>query len=105
MGRLVPALAETFGTVANMRIRHAATVGGVLAEADYASDPPAAFLALDAMVSVLGPGGARDIPIAEFFQGFYETALARERDRHRHPRSAAASRDARGVREIRHALV
>src|SRR5207237_8693024 len=42
----VPGLAETFGTVANVRIRNAATVGGVLAEADYASDLPAAFLAV-----------------------------------------------------------
>lgn len=72
----LPALAETFGTVANVRIRNAATVGGVLAEADYASDPPAAFLALDAVVHVLGPNGAREIPIADFFDGFYTTALA-----------------------------
>jgi len=41
-------LARTFGVVANVRVRNAATVGGVLAEADYASDPPAVFLALDA---------------------------------------------------------
>lgn len=72
---VLPSLAYTFGTVANVRVRNAATVGGVLAEADYASDPPAAFLALDAVVEVLGPSGARDIPAAEFFQGFYETAL------------------------------
>jgi len=76
VNQLAPALAETFGTVANVRIRHAATVGGVLAEADYASDPPAAFLALDAIVQALGPRGTRAIPIAEFFRGFYETALA-----------------------------
>jgi carbon-monoxide dehydrogenase medium subunit len=74
----IPALAETFGTVANVRVRNAATVGGVLAEADYASDPPAAFLALDATVQALGPSGSRDIPIAAFFQGFYETSLARD---------------------------
>jgi aerobic carbon-monoxide dehydrogenase medium subunit len=74
--QMLPALAETFGTVANIRIRNAATVGGVLAEADYASDPPAAFLALDAVVHVLGPKGARRIPIADFVQGFYATALA-----------------------------
>jgi carbon-monoxide dehydrogenase medium subunit len=71
----LPALAVTFGTVANVRVRNAATVGGVLAEADYASDPPTAFLALDAAVEVAGPGGARQIAIREFFRGFYETAL------------------------------
>ncbi len=75
VGQSVPSLAETFGTVANVRIRNAATVGGVLAEADYASDPPAAFLALDAIVQALGPTGQRDIPIASFFRGFFETNL------------------------------
>jgi carbon-monoxide dehydrogenase medium subunit len=72
---LLPSLATVFGTVGNIRVRHAATVGGVLAEADYASDPPAAFLALDAVVESVGPNGPREIPIAEFFEGFYTTSL------------------------------
>ena len=76
VARAVPGLAETFATVANVRIRYAATVGGVLAEADYASDPPAALLALDGVVETLGPSGAREIPVADFFRSFYETALA-----------------------------
>src|SRR5919201_1652302 len=59
----LPGLAEVFATVANVRVRNAATVGGLLAEADYASDPPAALLALDATVQALGPGGPRDIPM------------------------------------------
>jgi aerobic carbon-monoxide dehydrogenase medium subunit len=71
----IPVVADTFGKVANVRVRHAATVGGVLAESDYASDPPAVLLALDAQVDVQGPNGQRSIPIAEFFTGFYETAL------------------------------
>jgi carbon-monoxide dehydrogenase medium subunit len=72
----LPLLARTFGVVANVRVRNAATVGGVLAESDYASDPPAVFLALDAEVEVRGPSGARRIPIADFFVAFYETAIA-----------------------------
>jgi aerobic carbon-monoxide dehydrogenase medium subunit len=71
-----PVLTEAFGVVANVRVRNAATVGGVLAEADYASDPPTAFRALDATVHAMGPAGERAIPIADFFRGFYETALA-----------------------------
>lgn len=71
----LPLLAEVFGVVANVRVRNAATVGGVLAESDYASDPPAVFLALDAEVDVAGPAGSRSIPIAEFFVAFYETAI------------------------------
>jgi carbon-monoxide dehydrogenase medium subunit len=71
----VPVLAEAFGHVGNVRVRHAATVGGVLAEADYASDPPCVVRALDAEVEVTGVGGKRTIPIADFFVGFFETAL------------------------------
>lgn len=73
--RRIPILAETFGLVANVRVRNVATVGGVVAEADYASDPPAALLALDAEIEARGPDGARRIAAAEFFRGFYETAL------------------------------
>ena len=46
--RVLPVVADTFGKVANVRVRNAATVGGVMAEADYASDPPAVFVGLDA---------------------------------------------------------
>jgi carbon-monoxide dehydrogenase medium subunit len=70
-----PALARAYSLVGNVRIRNQATVGGNLAEADYASDPPSMLLALGALVKVSGPGGAREIPIAEFFLGFYTTAL------------------------------
>lgn len=71
----IPVLAHTFSKVANVRVRTVATVGGVLAEADYASDPPAVFLALGARVEVAGPDGTREIPVEDFFRGFYETAL------------------------------
>jgi carbon-monoxide dehydrogenase medium subunit len=72
----LPVVAETFAKVANVRVRNAATVGGVLAEADYASDPPAVFLGLDALVVAEGPGGVRRIRAADFFVAFYETSLA-----------------------------
>ena len=72
----VPVLSETFAKVANVRVRNVATVGGVVAEADYASDPPAVFVGLDASIVAHGPDGVRAIPAAEFFVAFYETALA-----------------------------
>lgn len=70
-----PGLAAACGEVGNVRVRNQATLGGNLAEADYASDPPAMLLALDATVTTSGPGGMRNIPIRDFFQGFYTTAL------------------------------
>jgi carbon-monoxide dehydrogenase medium subunit len=71
----IPVVADTFGKVANVRVRNAATVGGVMAESDYASDPPATFVALDAVVEIQGPNGRREVPASEFFVAFYETVL------------------------------
>lgn len=71
-----PMLAQTFGKVGNIRIRHAATVGGNLSEADYASDPPCVLVALRARVKARSAKGEREIPLTDFFKGFYETALA-----------------------------
>jgi len=70
-----PALADTFHKVANIRIRNQATVGGVLCEADYASDPPAMLMALGAVVKVVGPLGERYLNLHELLQDFYQTAL------------------------------
>ena len=70
-----PTLAETFRKVANVRVRNAATVGGNMSEADYASDPPCVLMGLRARAVVQGPGGSREIPLTDFFHDFYETAL------------------------------
>lgn len=70
-----PTLASTFGKVGNVRVRNAATVGGNLSEADYASDPPCVLVALQAKARAASATGERDIPLTEFFKGFYETAL------------------------------
>ena len=69
-------LAQTFGKVGNIRIRNAATVGGNLSEADYASDPPCVLVALGARVKARSVKGEREIPLRDFFAGFYETVLA-----------------------------
>jgi carbon-monoxide dehydrogenase medium subunit len=70
-----PLLASACSVVANIRIRHLATLGGNLAHADHQSDPPAALLALDAEVELLAAGGGRRVPLGEFLLGSYETAL------------------------------
>ena len=70
-----PALAHTFSVVGNVRVRNQATIGGNLSAADYAADPPAMLTALDARVQVQGPNEKREIPLSEFFLGFYTTSL------------------------------
>jgi carbon-monoxide dehydrogenase medium subunit len=72
----LPVLAAACRLVANVRVRNAATVGGNLAEADYASDPPGVLLALDARVRTRRGTATRELPVAELITNFYETSLA-----------------------------
>ncbi len=71
-----PVLAYAFSLVASPRVRNQATVGGVLADADYASDPPAVLAALDARAVLRSPRGERQVTIDELILGFYETCIA-----------------------------
>jgi aerobic carbon-monoxide dehydrogenase medium subunit len=78
VGAYCPALSETFGHVATIRIRNQGTVGGNLAHADPAQDPPPMLLALGATVVAQGPQGERVVPLDEFFVDYFETLLARD---------------------------
>jgi carbon-monoxide dehydrogenase medium subunit len=70
-----PLLARAASLVGDPQIRHRGTLGGSLAHADPAADLPAAVLASDAVLVALGPSGRREIPAADFFRGYFETAL------------------------------
>lgn len=71
-----PALADAIGRVASVRVRNQATLGGNLAHADPAQDPPPMLLALDATAEIAGPAGGRTVPLAAFFRDVFETVLA-----------------------------
>src|SRR5437899_3706433 len=60
--------------VANVRVRNVGTVGGNLAFADPHSDLATLFLTLDATVELVSPRGRRELPLAEFIRGPWETA-------------------------------
>jgi carbon-monoxide dehydrogenase medium subunit len=68
-------VAECFAQVASPRIRNQATVGGLLCDADYASDPPTLLVALGARVRLRSPSGEREVLVADFIKNHYETAL------------------------------
>jgi aerobic carbon-monoxide dehydrogenase medium subunit len=70
-----PMLARAFHLVASPRVRTVATIGGVLADADYASDPPAALSALGARVVLRGPRGERSVAIDDLILGYYTTCI------------------------------
>jgi aerobic carbon-monoxide dehydrogenase medium subunit len=70
-----PIFADVTKQIADPQVRNRGTIGGNLAHGDAANDHPAVMLALNATIIATGPGGARSIPIDEFFFGFYQTAL------------------------------
>lgn len=71
----LPTLASAIALVANHRVRRRATIGGCLSEADYASDPPAVLQSLGARVRLRSVRGEREVPLADFLVGYYETVL------------------------------
>jgi carbon-monoxide dehydrogenase medium subunit len=73
--RLVPLAAETYGRVANPRVRNTASAGGNIAHGDYRLDPPTALVVLDATVSLTSVEGTREVSMREFFTDFQETAV------------------------------
>jgi carbon-monoxide dehydrogenase medium subunit len=72
----VPLLAHAASHVGDPQVRHRGTIGGSIAHSDPASDLPAVTLALGATYVAQGPNGTREIPAAEFHQGFLTSALA-----------------------------
>jgi aerobic carbon-monoxide dehydrogenase medium subunit len=70
-----PLISDVYRNVATVRIRNVATVGGGIAHADPAQDPPPGLIALDARVRLVSNSGERTLPINEFFQDYYETAI------------------------------
>ena len=71
----LPVLGRACHQVANIRIRHLATIGGNLAHGDHQSDPPGVLVALDAEVELSGSSGTRTLKLADFLLDTYETAL------------------------------
>jgi carbon-monoxide dehydrogenase medium subunit len=70
---VLPLAARYMGSPA---IRNLATVGGNLCNGSPAADLPPVLLALDAEVGIAGAKGERRLPLAAFFRGPGETALA-----------------------------
>jgi aerobic carbon-monoxide dehydrogenase medium subunit len=71
-----PALTGAFASVATVRIRNQATVGGNLAHADPAQDPPPMLGAFDATATAHSARGKRSVPVAELAVDHFTTSLA-----------------------------
>ena len=69
---LLPACAKSIGDV---QVRNKGTIGGSIAHSDPAGDWPAAVLALNAELVLVGPGGERVVKAADFFVDLLTTDL------------------------------
>ncbi|MGQ4809533.1 Nicotinate dehydrogenase FAD-subunit [Candidatus Entotheonellaceae bacterium PAL068K] len=70
------ALMAAAGWVGSVQTRHRGTVAGNLCNASPAADTAPALIAYGAMLTIVGPDGARHVPVDAFFQGPGQTALA-----------------------------
>jgi carbon-monoxide dehydrogenase medium subunit len=73
LGRLLSFVAST---IAFRAIRNRGTVGGSLAHADPAADWPAVMTLLEARIVVASAAGQRKVPMSQFMQGAFATAVA-----------------------------
>ena len=73
-----PVIARTLRTLANVRVRNVAAVGGHLAHGDPHMDLPPLLSALGATVTIAGPKGERSSPVEALYAGYLETTLARD---------------------------
>jgi aerobic carbon-monoxide dehydrogenase medium subunit len=69
------ALASACGRLADPHVRNWGTLGGNLAHADPASDPPPVVLALGGTIYLQGPNGSRNVPAKNFFVDLFTTDL------------------------------
>jgi carbon-monoxide dehydrogenase medium subunit len=71
----VPLLPEAAKLIADPIVRNRGTIGGDIAHGDPANDHPAIALACDAVMTIAGSEGIRQVAASDFFLGTYWTAL------------------------------
>lgn len=70
-----PLIHDALTSLATVRLRNVAQLGGAIAHGHPQMDLPPVLVALDAQVHVRSTGGSRWIPAEELFLGYYETAV------------------------------
>ena len=77
-----PLLGETVGVlpaaarqVSSTAVRNLGTIGGNVCHNEPGADLPPVLLALNGRAALRRRGGAREVPLSEFFAGYFETGL------------------------------
>ncbi|NBR27379.1 MAG: xanthine dehydrogenase family protein subunit M [Betaproteobacteria bacterium] len=75
---LFPALADAAHTIGAVQTRNLGTLGGNLVTAVPSVDSGPTLVALDAVATIVGPAGKRQVPMKEFFVGPRKTVLKQD---------------------------
>ena len=73
--QICPLLPLCAANIGDVQVRNKGTIGGSVAHSDPAGDWPAAVLALDADLVLVGPNGERVVKATNFFVDFFTTDL------------------------------
>jgi carbon-monoxide dehydrogenase medium subunit len=73
--QLFPALVDAAHTIGAVQTRNLGTLGGNLVTAVPSMDSGPTLMALEAIVTIAGTGGRRQVPLSEFFVGPRKTVL------------------------------
>jgi CO/xanthine dehydrogenase FAD-binding subunit len=73
--QLFPALVDAAHTIGAVQTRNLGTLGGNLVTAVPSMDSGPTLMALEAIVTIAGKGGRRQLPLSEFFVGPRKTVL------------------------------
>ncbi len=72
--RARPILGEVCNQIADVQVRNRGTIGGNVCSNDPTNHLPPLLVAIGATMTIVGQGGERSVPAAEFFLGVYMTA-------------------------------
>lgn len=70
-----PSLAQAVSVLANPQVRNVATVGGNLCNGAPSADCAPPLMVLEAVLTLEGPGGKREVPVGDFFTGPGQTCM------------------------------
>jgi aerobic carbon-monoxide dehydrogenase medium subunit len=72
--RAVPIIAEAALQIADPQVRYMGTLGGNVANGDPGNDLPGLMQCLDAIFTLVGPSGSREVKARDFYRSAYVTA-------------------------------
>jgi len=73
LAEAAPILREAALQIADPQVRYCGTVGGNVANGDPGNDMPGLMQCLDAIFTLVGPEGSREVPAREFYEAAYTT--------------------------------